>query len=64
MGFWYLLAIVVGIGLYVKFTFFNQQLQWKSILSIQLTIIGMALVLFGIFMLTPISTRLIDILFQ
>lgn len=64
MGFWYLLAIVVGIGLYVKFTFFNQQLQWKFILSIQLTIIGIALILFGIFMLTPISTRLIDILFQ
>lgn len=64
MGFWYLLAIVVGVGLYVKFTFFNQHLQWKAILSVQLTIIGIALILFGIFMLTPISTRLINILFS
>ncbi len=64
MGLWYMLAIVVGIGLYIKFTFFNQQLQWKVILSIQLTIIGIALILFGIFMLLPISTRLIDILFS
>ena len=64
MGFWYLLAVVIGVFLYVKFTFFNKQLSWKSVLSVQLSVIGIGLVIFAIFMLLPVSTRLIDLLFS
>jgi hypothetical protein len=64
MGFWYILALVAGIILYIKFTFFNKQYNWRFAISMQLQIIGIALFGFGIFMLLPISNRLIDILFQ
>ena len=64
MGLWYLLAFVIGVFLYVKFTFFNKQLSWKSVLSIQLSVIGVGLVIFAVFMLLPVSTRLIDLLFS
>lgn len=59
-----MLSIVAGIILYVKFTFFNKEINWKTALSIQLTIIGLLLIVFGIFMLLPVSTRLIDLLFS
>ena len=63
MGFWYLIAFIVGAVLYIKFTFFNKQMRWKAILSIQLSILGIVLIAFAIFMFTPVSKRLIDILF-
>ena len=64
MGFWYLLAFVIGVILYVKFTFFNKQLSWKSVLSVQISVIGIGLVIFAVFMFLPVSTRLIDLLFS
>ena len=54
MGFWYLLALVVGIILYVKFTFFSKQYNWRFAISIQLPIIGIVLIGFAIFMLSPV----------
>lgn len=64
MGFWYILAFIVGSILYIKFTFFNKQMHWKVILSLQLSILGIILIVFAIFMFTPVSTRLIDLLFS
>jgi hypothetical protein len=64
MGFWYLLSILVGVILYVKFTFFNKEIHWKTALSAQLPIVALLLIFFGIFMLLPMSTRLIDLLFS
>ena len=63
MGFWYILVFIVGIALYIKFTFFSKQYKWRFAIAIQLQIIGIALIVFAIFMLSPISNRLIDILF-
>lgn len=63
MGLWYILFIIIGIALYIKFTFFNKAMNWKKALSIQLPIIGLCLIGFGIFMLTPMGTNLIDLLF-
>jgi hypothetical protein len=63
MGFWYILALVAGIILYIKFTFYSKQYNWRFAISMQLQIIGIALIGFAIFMLSPISNRFIDILF-
>jgi hypothetical protein len=63
MGFWYILALIAGITLYIKFTFFNKQYNWRFAISTQLQIIGIALIVFAIFMFSPISNRIIDILF-
>ena len=59
-----LFAFIAGTFLYIKFTFFNKQMQWKAVLSIQLSILGIILIAFAIFMFTPVSNRLIDILFS
>ncbi len=64
MGVWYILAFIIGIALYVKFTFYNKKYDWKFAISIQLPIIGIALICFAIFMLSPISNKLIDMLFS
>ena len=64
MGFWYILSLVAGAILYVKFTFFSKKYDWKFAISIQLPIIGIALIGFAVFMLSPISNRLIDMLFS
>ena len=64
MGLWYFLAIAVGVAIYIKTTFFNKKMPWKSMVHIQLSMIGFFLALFGVFMLTPISTNLIDVLFK
>ncbi|WRS27079.1 hypothetical protein U6B65_12190 [Oscillospiraceae bacterium MB08-C2-2] len=64
MGVWYLLALFTGVVLYIKFTFFSKRLDWKTMLSIQLPLIGLALVAFALFMFSPASIRLIDILFS
>ena len=63
MGWWYILAFIVGVILYIKFTFFSKQYNWRFAISMQLTIIGIVLIVFAIFMNTPVSNRLIDILF-
>jgi len=63
MGFWYILALIAGVTLYIKFTFFSKQYNWHLAISIQLSIIGIILIGFAIFMLSPVSNRLIDILF-
>ena len=63
MGFWYILVLIVGMALYIKFTFFSKQYKWRFAIAIQLQIIGIALIVFAIFMLLPISNRLIDVLF-
>lgn len=59
MGFWYLLVLIIGIFLFVKFTFFNKGINNK-ILSIS----GVVLVLFATFMFSPFSIKLIDLLFS
>jgi len=58
-----LVAFIVGTALYIKFTFFNKQMQWKTVLSLQLSMLGIALIAFVIFLFTPVSTRLINLLF-
>jgi len=63
MGFWYLLTLVVGIILYVKFTFFSKQYNWRFAISIQLPIIGIVLIGLPVFMFSPVSNRLVDVLF-
>jgi hypothetical protein len=63
MGFWYILSLIAGIILYIKFTFFSKEYNWRFAISVQLQIIGIALIGFAIFMLLPVSNRLIDILF-
>ena len=63
MGFWYILSIVIGTVLYVKFTFFNKAMDFKKALSIQMPIMGLALIGFGIFMLTDKGTKLVDLFF-
>jgi hypothetical protein len=68
MGFWYFLSIAVGVALYVKFTFFNKAVDrkanWKKALSVQFPIVGLGLIGFGVFMLTPMGTKLVDLLFS
>lgn len=61
MGFWYLLPIVIGSALFVKFSFFHSQ---KRALSVQLSLLGLGLIAFGVFMFTPTSVKLIDFLFS
>jgi len=61
MGFWYILAFIAGIALYIKFTFFSKQYKWRFAIAIQLQIIGLALIVFAIFMLSPISNRFINV---
>jgi hypothetical protein len=63
MGFWYILSLIAGIILYIKFTFFSKKYNWRFAISVQLQIIGLILIGFAIFMLSPVSNRLIDILF-
>jgi len=63
MGFWYILLLVIGVVLYVKFIFFSKEYKWRFALSIQLTIIGLIFIMFAIFMFTPISSKLIDLIF-
>jgi uncharacterized protein (DUF983 family) len=63
MGFWYILVFIAGVILYIKFTFFSKQYNWRFAMSIQLQIIGIALIVFAIFMLSPISNRLVNLLF-
>jgi len=63
MGFWYVLIFVIGVALYVKFTFFSKEYKWRFAISIQLTIIGLILIIISIFMFTPISIKLIDLIF-
>jgi hypothetical protein len=63
MSFWYILAFVAGVFLYIKFTFFCKHYNWNFAVSMQLSILGIKLIGFAIFMLSPISNRLIDILF-
>jgi len=64
MGLWYIFAFIIGMFLFIKFTFFNKQMQWKTVLSLQLSILGIVLIVFAIFMFTSVSKRLIDILFS
>ena len=61
MGFWYILVFIVGIALYIKFTFFVKQYNWRFAITIQLQIIGIVLIVFAIFMLSPISNRFINV---
>ena len=63
MGFWYILCLIAGVALYVKFTFFSNKYDWKYAISFQLQIIGILLFVFALFMLSPVSNRIIDILF-
>lgn len=64
MGLWYILALILGIFLYVRFTFFNKSADWRTMLSIQLPLVGLALIAFAVIMLTPLGTRLVDLLFS
>ena len=63
MEFWYILALLVGTALYIKFTFFSKQYNWRFVISMQLQIIGIALIIFAVFMLAPFCSRFIDIFF-
>ena len=63
MGWWYWMAFITGVILYIRFTFFSKHYNWHFAISIQLTIIGIVLIMFFLFMCTPVSNRLIDLLF-
>jgi hypothetical protein len=63
MGFWYILVFIAGIALYIKFTFFSKQYKWRFAIAIQLQVIGIALIVLAIFMLSPFSNKFIDVLF-
>jgi type II secretory pathway component PulF len=62
MGWWYLICLIIGVVLYVKYTFFNKEYDWKRAVELQLPIIGLLLIAFALFMFSPVSTRLIDLL--
>ena len=64
MGIWYLILLIIGVILYIKFTFFCKQYNWRFALSIQLAIIGILIIVFAIFMFLPISNKLVDIIFH
>ena len=64
MGIWYLILLIIGVILHIKFTFFCKQYNWRFALSIQLAIIGILIIVFAIFMFLPISNKLVDIIFH
>ena len=64
MGGLFLFILITGTILYVKYTFFNLHLHWRIVLSVQASVLGAALLLLDLFLLTPIATRLIDLLFS
>lgn len=63
MGIWYILAVALGTVLYIKNTFFNKKMEWRTALSAQLALVGAGLAAFGAFMLTPAAVKLVDLLF-
>lgn len=58
MGFWYLLTLITGVFLFVKITCFSKGRKSRA-----LPILSVVLVLFSLFMFSPFSIKLIDMLF-